>query len=285
MVSASAQVFSLPELLEHILLSLPVRDNGLPCFQYFVVQRVSRGFKKVIEGSRAIRQRMFLEDLDTRPDGFRYELAEWLSERGILPLMPKDKAEQTLYRYYFAPERFYLDEPGKCETLPSPKYGVVYTTMRAHESRSRLEKPRFGFWNASWRRFPVHPTVPVHIEWQVYLDDDLRRLYAGRKQARLIFEFHFDELLHPGTLGELVDKVEEIKTRKATEHIENQRETARSALQQHSDRVQQLMRDQEVIRAQNARGSQCLICSGAKHNVHETSSVVMSRVYLGTNSQ
>lgn len=52
--SAAAKVFAVPELLESILLNLPLS-------RLFTLQRVNSTFKGVIGGSIAIRRRMFLE--------------------------------------------------------------------------------------------------------------------------------------------------------------------------------------------------------------------------------
>lgn len=54
--SAAAKVLAVPELMENILLNLPLS-------RLFTLQRVNSTFKGVIAGSIAIRRRMFLEPL------------------------------------------------------------------------------------------------------------------------------------------------------------------------------------------------------------------------------
>ena len=242
MASAATRVLSLPELLEHILLSLPERKYGLPEFQYFVLQRVNRGFKETITGSSKIMRRMFLEELGQRQFKVQYRFLEWLSERGVLPLMVRSKptlTHPTSLNFVVVPEIFYLHTPSRHKTDFMPDHNIGYTMIRAHESRAHSVKPCFRYEHASWRQLTVHPSAEVCVFWRTTLVDEKGRLHGGYKRSQLEYCFHFNAL-NSGTLGNLFDMIEKIKSRSVQERIFRQTQAMEKLLKLKLNRHEQL---------------------------------------------
>ena len=269
MPSAVFRVVALPELREHILLSRPRRHDGLPDFGYFVLQRVSRGFKDTIHNSKHIRRRMLLEDVTEDPIGRNYKMIEWLSERAVLPAIvtakynlevgpqgsvgaiPTNKPTERFNGFVFIPETLYLTDPVRSETVTASDSGLGYTLIEAHGKRALLEKPSFSHRTSSWRRLPVYTGRDVDITWLITLIDSRRRLSGRSDKFTLVLRFEFGGKYPPGMLGELFDLIEGVKARCARAHIRCQVLAMKKAFECH------------VL---NEDWSQCQRCVNAKTN-------------------
>lgn len=271
LTSAVFRVFALAELLEQILLSSPERKDCLPEFQYFVQQRVSKGFRATINSSSPILRRMCITSADEATTESRYRMTEWISERGILPplltssyrraewdfvradipLRPSPKPEPESKKYMFAPTAFYLEDMLRYETEPSPGAAIGYTLIRAHASRAQSEVRKFSFPNASWRKLPLHPSMKAEAVWTITLIDSRGRLSDGRKRCRLVLRFDFGGEVVSGRLGELFDLVEGIKSRTAEEHIRCQKHAMKNSLKAQQEALRELVKKDSVAHAQH----------------------------------
>ena len=186
--STAFRTFAIPELLEQILLALPKRRDGLPDFNFFILQRVSRDFRDVIWRSSPLLRRMYLRDLDKDQDETQYEVLKWLSERGALPLMIETAKLSSKSRLFkCCPTAVYLDKKARCETLGYRLEGVSYAAAQLHDRKAQSTKPLFGRPNGLWRMFPIDPYSELVLCWQIDLVDPQKRLCYEMRNSISIF--------------------------------------------------------------------------------------------------
>jgi hypothetical protein len=122
--TASAKVFAIPELLDHILADIDMK-------QLFVLQRVNSTFEAVISGSKQLRQNMWLE---RSPPSFS-------SKSDINPLALERGGSRILRPY-----RMFIERSGVLHTWGQYFLDVLYKAAAVPPTVVKTE---------SWRKMQV----------------------------------------------------------------------------------------------------------------------------------
>lgn len=195
------QVFDTTEVVEMILL-----DNDIHMTQLFLLQRVNKSFKGVIDGSRKLRRRMFLE--------------HGTQTKHIESLLNLDSAE-TMSLTYEQEQRIVK----QAILLFNPLLGIRPSTLDACTAKLTIFQ-HFGFW--MWHgndngcpRFKLvsnHPTSSMEIDTKSCVGGSWRNLKISSVPLELSFKQTEKELpsgvrklfnIDKNTLmGELVDSLD-----------------------------------------------------------------------------
>jgi hypothetical protein len=206
MTSAAARVFAIPELLEMILLCLPVRkqDGRKPDFHVYVLQRVNKAFNEAINRPSMALHRLLRSQPDkSKEKRFDYKIPCWLSKEHLWPSLYLAKVRKHSGIYLFEPLDVWIRENG-----------VAHTYDRKVSPGERFTRPE-----ASWRKLPLHPTAEVKAVFSVNLFDTSKRLTDDVQECALSYSFYSGGEWPSLTVGDLCDFMRMIRSFTAEQHI------------------------------------------------------------------
>lgn len=233
MPSAADRVFSIPELMEMILLSLPARTDGLPDIQLFPLQRVNQSFRDAINrpGSKIL-GRMLPDPSDSPHTALVFSQ---LPLRGT----PFNKACQIPLTTFIHLEtrrpphdtkgyghRTYLFSPSAKNLLTwrMPPNLVQFINQDISDLvSSKLVEGKFPPNNASWRRLSLLSTRFEAI-FPVHLPDDGTKAYWEDPERELCYRFNSGGDLPTLTIGDLANFMTLIGLLTEEQHVELERE-------------------------------------------------------------
>lgn len=253
MTSAAARVFAIPELLELILLCLPVRKQGgrrKPDFHLYVLRRVNRAFNDAMNRpSMTMQQLQTGRSVNWKQRFAHYKLPFWLNRKNIWPDLDICKVDESCGTYRFETLTVRVDQVG------------VAHVQEWRKSWKGPPSERFTRPEASWRKLPIHPTMKVEAIFPVELFNSSRELFEVLPYSVLNYIFHADEEWPSSNVGELCDFISKIRSLMAEQHIWFFKQAALKRSQRFEAHLT-AERDMDGVLEPEARIAGCELCAG-----------------------
>ena len=211
MKSAAEKVFSIPELVEHILLAQHENRSILTGRRLFVIQRVNRLVQNIIIGSVHLQCHMGLKHHQLRP-----------------PTNPRQRLPGSrILRSRYPFKLHWIEGAIVCRSteVPSTTRSVLRTI-----GLERLCDEKRSFPDSSWRKLKLSKFAkPVTIVVEITFDALLyQQCQDGRCPGKVnclgcgVYEERLEFTAEKGNLGELVDKADAIRCRGRADHQKRQ---------------------------------------------------------------
>ena len=207
MASAAARVFAIPELLEMILLCLPVRkadSHWKRDLHIYVLRRVNTAFNETIDRS-GLTSHQLIQHRPSKPNEqrFDYWTMRWLVEENLWPDgYPEVRKGSGVY-------------------LSQQLHVWIFENDVTHTQRKILKPPgeRCTRPEASWRKWPIHPTMEVQVVFSVALHDDTKRLTDDLQKCELNYAFYSGGAWPSLAVDDICDFMRMIRAFTAEQHI------------------------------------------------------------------